>query len=105
MFENELRRIIREEVRAAIRAERPTSEPSSDERVYVSVPEAARIAGVHDQTIRKWIRDGLLGEYRAGARQLRVKLHELETYLGRKGAPAPTIDIKARALELLKRTA
>lgn len=31
-----------------------------EEKKFISVPEAAKILGCHESTIRKWIKDGLV---------------------------------------------
>lgn len=53
---------------------------SADE--YLSTAEAARLAGVHRETIIRWIREGRLTEHRAG-RCVRVKRGDLERLLAR----------------------
>lgn len=49
---------------------------------YLSAEQAADIAGVTPETVRKWTRLGDLRAHRAG-RLLRVRLDELEAYLTR----------------------
>ena len=48
---------------------------------YLSVREAARLASVCTNTIKKLLKDGALRRYRVG-RDHRVKRSELEAYLG-----------------------
>lgn len=85
-----LRSLIREELRGVIREELGRAPARAGE--YVSVREAARVAGVAPQTIRVWMKAGRLSECHAG-RVLRVRRAELE-HLMTDGAPvtsaAPT---------------
>jgi|GEM_PF-2416627 len=76
--ETELRGIIRDEVRSAIRQELGRKPAATGD--LVKVAEAAQIASVTTQTIRVWLRAGRLKEYRAG-RVLRVRRSELEEFL------------------------
>lgn len=47
---------------------------------YLSIAEAAAIASVAPQTVRRWVRAGDLNGYKAG-RVLRVKRAELDAFL------------------------
>jgi excisionase family DNA binding protein len=83
--EAELRDIIRDEVRTAIRQEMGKKPATAGD--YLSIAEAAEITSLAPQTIRRWVRMGRLTEYKAG-RVLRVRRSELETLL----APSPDKD-------------
>jgi excisionase family DNA binding protein len=82
--ETELRDIIRDEVRTAIRQELGKKPATAGE--FVSVADAAQIASVTTQTIRVWVREGRLNGYHAG-RVLRVRRSELEAFLA--NGPSP----------------
>ena len=71
-LEDEIRRIVREEL--------AKQKPANDEGGYLSTTEAARIASVTPGTIRRWIREGELNRYEAGA-HVRVRRDELEAFL------------------------
>lgn len=47
----------------------------------ILIPEAARRSGYSDQTIRRWISQGLLKSYQSGPRRLMVDADELESLL------------------------
>jgi excisionase family DNA binding protein len=65
-------------VRQIVRDELAKTKPANDE--YLSTAEAARIASVTPGTVRRWIRQGELTRYEAGA-HVRVKRDELEALL------------------------
>ncbi|NVB81782.1 MAG: helix-turn-helix domain-containing protein [Kofleriaceae bacterium] len=71
-LEDEIRRIVREEIARA--------RPANDQSEYLSVAEAAKHARVSAGTIRKWVRNRELTRHEAGARVL-VKRDELEKLL------------------------
>lgn len=50
-----------------------------DERL-LKVKDVARILGISEQTVRKWISDGKLEAHRIGGRSLRVSRRELTEY-------------------------
>lgn len=53
---------------------------------YITIPEAARWAGKNPETVRRWVRGGLLPAYRMGAdRRMLVRQADLEAML----APIP----------------
>jgi excisionase family DNA binding protein len=56
---------------------------------WLKIGEAARHAGVADDTVRDWIQRGDLPEYRAG-RHLRVRRDELDRFLSRRSTDAVT---------------
>lgn len=74
----ELRDIIRDEIRAALRDEVRKTPANAGE--YLSVAKAAEIASIAPQTIRRWIGEGRLAGYNAG-RVIRVRRSELESFL------------------------
>jgi excisionase family DNA binding protein len=81
LFQN-IRRIVREEVRAAL-AESAASKATTttiSEGEYLSVSEAATIARLHHGTIREWIKDGSLKSCRAG-RVYRIRRGDLDDRL------------------------
>lgn len=73
-----LQDMVREEV-ARVRAELAPARPVATE-AWLTTAEAAAMAKVRPATIRAWIAQGLLGDYRAG-RLVRVKRDELAAYL------------------------
>ena len=82
LFQN-IRRIVREEVRAALAdtaassAARTTTLSGSE---YLSISEAAKIARLHHGTLREWIKDGSLKACRAG-RVYRIRRADLDDRL------------------------
>jgi len=76
VIEDELRRIVREEVIAAVRVLVPVPPPARlSERI--TVKEAASAAKVSKATVRVWIKAGHLTTYWAGHQQ-RIDAAELE---------------------------
>ncbi len=69
---------------------------------YLTIKEAAAVMSCHPQTIRRLIRDRKLGRYSVGS-EPRVKVSDIHAYMGREGPGSPTIDIDAKARELLAR--
>ena len=100
--------VVRAEVRAALKEEREHAVPSSPplgSTEYVSVREAAKVADVHEATIRSWLRQGRLPQHRAG-RHYRIKAVELRALLdGPSGAATPAVQtgdaVEARAKRVL----
>lgn len=96
---DELRTVVREEVRAAV--EGIHGPPVVGE--FVSVKDAAKIAGVNPATVRAWIHRGALGQF-GGGRVIRVKVSELHTYLGRQtGKPSSEDEVEQRAQDILSK--
>lgn len=93
--EAELRDIIRDEVRTAIRQELGKKPATVGE--FVSVADAAQIASVATQTIRVWVREGRLTGYHAG-RVLRVRRAELEDFLAAGPSPSSTTQMSPEEL-------
>lgn len=103
-LEAQLRRIVREEVRAElapILAQLGTPASGRDETEYLSVAEAAELAGVVPGTIRSWVGRGDIAAQRAGQR-IRIRRDELERYLARGREPAVDGDAEGRLRELLR---
>jgi excisionase family DNA binding protein len=94
--EIELRDLIRDEVRSAIRQEMGKKPAAAGE--FVSVAEAAGIASVTTQTIRAWLRADRLTEYKAG-RVLRVRRSELEEFLVKGATPDAATNMSPEALD------
>lgn len=46
-----------------------------------TVQEVAEYARVNEKTVRRWIEDGRLTRYTAGARLIRIDLDEVDTML------------------------
>lgn len=75
--------IVREELHVALsRFNEQSPDPG---RRYVSAAQAATIANVSQGTIRVWIRQGRLHEYRAG-RVLRISIDDLHAFMEAKPA-------------------
>ena len=82
LFQN-IRRIVREEVRAALAdslQKQGAAQSSSNGADYLSVSEAADVARLHHGTIREWIKDGSLKACRAG-RVYRIRRSDLDERL------------------------
>jgi hypothetical protein len=59
---------------------------STDTRDFGSIARAAEFSDLHPQTIRRYIRDGVLTGYRLGNKTVRVDMAELAALL----QPIPT---------------
>ena len=70
VLDEALREMVRELIEPYL-----ASQPVPADR-YLSVPDAAKLLGVSDGTVRSWIRQGKLRRYGCG-RVLRVRLSEL----------------------------
>jgi excisionase family DNA binding protein len=97
-----VRDVVRDEVRMALREElasvRLSSPANHDSEGYLSIGEAAKVARVHEATIRAWIGKGRLPGYRAG-RHRRIKRSELDRCMG--SLPdSDVVDMDKRAAEL-----
>lgn len=108
VFENELRRLIREEVargvRDAVQGQQNAAPPAAEE--LISVNSAAALGGYSTATIRKWLNEGKLKRYGQG-RCSRVSRADFLSFLRRMAMPTksaePTdADIDDRAVTLLK---
>jgi excisionase family DNA binding protein len=103
LIRDEVRLVVRDEIQAALAAQEqhPRTSAENDNRSYVSVAAAARLAAVNERTIRRWIGNGDLTGYRAG-RVLRVCPRELESYLARSPRECATrTEIRQRARSIL----
>jgi excisionase family DNA binding protein len=106
LIEDTLRRVIREELAAALTS--PSDLPlvaSSPQSAYLTVSEAAHVAALHDNTIRNWIKDGSLRTLRAG-RVYRIRREDLEARLAGDADRKHTtreVDIDARAAAILSK--
>ena len=100
---------LRRDLRQALAEERARQLPAGAgaDVGYVSVKEAAKIAGVHESTIRGWLKDAKLRAYQPEPRILRVRIDELHAVMaGRQRAGnADVIDLDARVRELSARAA
>lgn len=59
---------------------------------YITVPEAAALAGKDPKTIRRWFNEGRLTKYRVGPRSVRVRRSELVQLI----TPVAVIAVPAR---------
>lgn len=75
--EQALRHVVLDAMRTALAEQRGVT---VDEDGYLSIAKAARLADVHPDTLRAWIKEGRLPEHRAG-RELRVRRSELHRLL------------------------
>ena len=93
--EDELRRLIREEVQAAARPPAPTT-PAG----YLSVPKAAEYADCSEDTIRAWIHAGRLPRRRKGRAYL-VPIADLDRVLA--DPPKPSrVDVARRKEDIIR---
>jgi excisionase family DNA binding protein len=98
----QLRAIIREELRAALDA-RPAPAPAPAPAGYLKVSVAAERYSVAPETLREWIRAGKLPRHRAG-REWRVRPEDVEALMARGGTTAPgEVDPAALAGSILRR--
>lgn len=72
-------RVVREEFRGVLREALSEFKPKASGD-YLTPDEAARIAGVHVDTIRLWMKMGKLPSHRVGSR-LRVLREDLDRFL------------------------
>lgn len=107
LFATAFQEVIREVVREVFRQELPLlikdAAAGRGSMQYLAAGEAAKVADVAADTIRTWVRKGMLKGYYAG-RVLRVRRDELEAFLARKGGQAAVSDaaIDMRAASLLR---
>lgn len=98
LTEDDVRRLIREELRAALEI-RPAPTPQSG--AMLSVLQAAERVGCSDDTIRAWIKSGRLPCRRIGVGRghYRIDPADLERAMQSQGADAPVdVDALARAM-------
>lgn len=112
-LESDLRDLIREATKLALRDELPAiirehlrpflarQEATTDRGEALSTHAAAEYAGVSPATIREWVSAGRLRAQRAG-RVLKVRKSDLDAFLAR-SAPREhgVIDLSERAREIL----
>lgn len=96
---DELREIIREELRAAAEL-RPAPEARPALAGYLSVPRAAEYADCSEETIRGWIHAGRLPRRRKG-RQYLVSIADLDRVLADDPRPTP-VDLARRKEEIIR---
>lgn len=99
----ELRGIIREELRAALHGQATQApSPPPPRRLYMSLSEAERESGYSSDTLRRWIREGRLRAERAGPRgHYRIRPEDLEAAL-RPAEASPPVDVDALAGAILR---
>lgn len=99
----ELRGIIREEVRDALAQARPAEEPARGRDPLVSVPAAAKATGQSEDSIRALISQGRIPDRRAGGGRghYRVRVSEVEEAM-RRDREAP-VDEEATVVSMLAR--
>lgn len=72
-------RVVREEVPAAVRRAMAETQPVSVGD-YLTPAEAAKVASVHVDTVRLWLKSGRLPKHYANSR-MRVRRAELDRFL------------------------
>jgi excisionase family DNA binding protein len=103
LFEN-IRRIIREEVRGALAEMLPKAQSPAEDASYLSISEAAKIAGLHHGTIREWIKDGSLKAFRTG-RVYRIRRADLDERLTAQIADPVAMNVEERVTAILAKRA
>ena len=105
LFQN-IRRIVREEVRGALAEmlDKPAVTSSDAAAEYLSIEEAASIARLHHSTLREWIKDGSLKAYRAG-RVYRIRRADLDQRLTAKVAEPVAVAVEERVTAILAKRA
>ena len=73
-----VRDALREELPAALAKSRPANGDGAAE--YLSLAGAGKVANVHPDTVRRWLKAGALPSHHAG-RQLRVRRDDLVRFL------------------------
>jgi excisionase family DNA binding protein len=103
LFQN-IRRIVREEVRAALADIAPARPPADADAsgAYLSIDEAAKIARLHHSTLREWIKDGSLKAFRAG-RVYRIRRADLDERLTAKVAEPISAKVEEQVAAILAR--
>lgn len=48
----------------------------------LTIPQAAELLGVHPNSIRNWIKDGLIKTTRLGHKLIRIDQNELKRFVG-----------------------
>ncbi len=93
VLRDEMRTVVREELRSALDEIRTTARAASEE--FLSVKEAATIAGVCPATVRGWLRQGQLRRY-GTARLPRIRRVDLMQFLASEAQSRPD---RPRSLE------
>lgn len=101
MLKATLTPVVREAVRAELRAAAAETKPVS-EAEYLSVAEASRIADVDPKTLRRWMKEGKLPRHHAG-REHRVRRDELVRYLEGPQEADGTLTHEAAAANVLRK--
>lgn len=79
-LEEHIQAVVRQAVADAMREARPQERAKPGLPSYLSIKQAAEVAGVSDETVAGWLTRGELPTHWAGRRR-RVRLDELERYL------------------------
>lgn len=94
-----VREVVREEIRIALREWTPQATLKTEiGDGFLSIAEAAKLAHVHEATIRAWIGKGVLRGFRAG-RHHRLKRADLERFMA-SSVDGETVDLDAQAAKL-----
>jgi hypothetical protein len=100
-FRRDLRKMLAEELaKVGVPA-------AKNDAMYVSVKAAAKIGGVHESTIRNWLKEGKLRPFHPEPRILRVRTDELHALMAGnlEGGGAEVIDLDAKVRGLTARAA
>jgi excisionase family DNA binding protein len=101
MLQATVRVAVREEVTNAVREALKAVKPETTGE-YLSVAEAARVAGVSTKTVRAWLRDGRLTPHHAG-RGFRVIREDLIRFLAAPPSQVTDVSADARAAAILRK--
>jgi excisionase family DNA binding protein len=97
-----VKEVVRDELRVALRESLATFAVNDNQSEYLTIAQAAEQVGVHEGTVRKWIRNGELKGHRAG-RHHRIRRAELEAFMTGGLDHDGDLDLKARAAALALR--
>lgn len=96
--------------RAPVRALRPRKQSTKstimydlcvnvDPSEFLNVRQAAQRLGIHENTVRNWVRQGLLSDARLpGSRFLRLRADEVERLTAHRGASMPSLQTERKAV-------
>lgn len=93
-LESVVRNVVREELRTALGASKPSE--------YLSLRDAAVRAGVSAATVRRWVKDGKVQRFGEG-RIVRVRWADVEAALSKAEAPATEAAVDAKVMSILGR--